>query len=169
MNVLAANWPRDDLHGTGLFGAPSADDNLQHAAAACREEGGVPAAQSLGGDGLIVFLGGIERHIADALDVSFDRRERTDIDAESAGYRRPHLVAVEDFAFDLARLDDVLGERLERGFSLQIKAETFHLAEQAALLVTHLGQPRRELIRAPLELRPIRLFVDIRPYSLHPM
>src|SRR5437667_7329 len=47
VNAFAAEGPRHHLHGACLFGAPSADRDLQHAASSRREERGMPVEQPL--------------------------------------------------------------------------------------------------------------------------
>src|ERR1700691_4561814 len=88
-------------------------------------------------------------------------RQGTDIHPKPQGDRRANLVAVENLALDLARLDDLLGQRLEGGFGLQLEAKAFHPAQKPTLLVADLGEAFRELFGIPLELRPLRPFVNI--------
>ena len=51
------------------------------------------------------FLGRVEHHLDDALDIAVSGRQRADIHPQPAGDRRAHLVAVELLAFDLAGLE----------------------------------------------------------------
>src|SRR5690606_12273233 len=42
VDPFAAEWARDDLHGSGLLAAPAADSDAQHAAAPRREQRRMP-------------------------------------------------------------------------------------------------------------------------------
>ena len=70
-----------------------------------------------------VVLGCIEHHLDHALDVAVGRNQATDIHAQPARDRGAHLIRVEDLAFDLAGLEDILGQRGEHGLVAQGKAE----------------------------------------------
>jgi hypothetical protein len=62
--------------------------------------------------------------------------------------REPHSVLVQDFAFDLAQLEDILRERCQNGLGAQAEPQRFHAPDQAALPVAD----RREMlgvIKAP--------------------
>ena len=105
----------------------------------------MPAEQAFLGERLVVFLGGVEHHLDDALDIAVGGREGADIHAEAAGDRGAHLILVEDFAFDLAGFEDVLGQGLEDGLRAELEAEPFHPADEPPLPVTH----GRKLVRQP--------------------
>jgi hypothetical protein len=48
--------------------------------------------------------------------MTFGRRQRTDIDTETARQRRANLIPVENLALDRARRGDFLGEGFKIGF-----------------------------------------------------
>ena len=121
VHALAADGTGDDLHRTCFFGAPVADSDLAHAAASGRKQRSVPSEQALGRERRIVFFRSVKDHFDDALDVAVGRSECADIHAETARKRRAHLILVEDFAFDLARLDHFLGERAQGRFGAQLE------------------------------------------------
>ena len=91
--------------------------------------------------GLLIFLGGVEHHLDDAVDMPVGRRQCPDIESETACERGAYLIDVEDFALDLARFQDVLGQRVQDGLLPQPEAEAFHPADKPALPVTHIGEP----------------------------
>jgi len=94
------------------------------------ETGGVPAEQSLCRQQRIIFFSGIEHHLDDALDVTIGRRERADIHPQPARERGAHLIAIEHLAFNLARLEHLLGQVVEARFGAQQEAERLHPAYQ---------------------------------------
>jgi len=61
--------------------------------------------------------------------------QRADAHAEPSRDRGPHLVLVQDFAFDLAGLEDILRERCQNGLGAQAEPQRFHAPDQAALPV----------------------------------
>ena len=87
VDALAADRPRDNLHGPGLVVTPCADGDPGHAAASRREQGRVPSEQAIGGKRLVVVSGGVEHHLDNALDVAVSRRQRSDVDPEPTGNR----------------------------------------------------------------------------------
>ncbi len=70
MNVLAAMGTGDDLHWSGSFVAPRADDDFSHAASPRWEERCVPAEQPILGEFILVLLGGVEHHLDHTLDAA---------------------------------------------------------------------------------------------------
>ena len=70
----------------------------------------MPAEQAFLRQGVLVFLGGVEHHLDDAFHMPVGGSQCPDIESETAGEGRAYLVDVEDFAFDLARFQDVLGQ-----------------------------------------------------------
>ena len=105
----------------------------------------MPGEQPLGRERLVVVARGVEHHFDDALDVAVRGLEGADVHAETAGDRGADLFGVELLAFDLAALEDVGGQGLQDGFLLKVEAECFHVADQAALPVTHGGERFGEL------------------------
>src|SRR5579871_170722 len=129
----------------------------------------MPAEQALGCKRLGVFFGRVEHHLDDALDVTVGRSEPADIHAEAARERGAHLTLVEDFALDLARLQDFLGERLKGRLSLQPEAKRLHPSDQAPLAVTDRGESVREAFMGPAKLGPAGQLVDVSEHSPHLM
>lgn len=76
----------------------------------------MPGEQSLFGQRIGIMLGRIQHHLYDAFDIPIHRCQRADIHAQSPGYGGIHLLAIEVFTPDLARLDDIFRQRLELGF-----------------------------------------------------
>ena len=122
----------------------------------------MPRKQPFFRQGLGVVPGGVERHLDDAVDVAVRRWKAADIQTEALCNRRAHLVGGEYFSLDLARLDDILGERAQRGFAAHLETQGFHPTEQFSLDVACarevLGEPGRIL----LEPRPFRALPDVR-------
>ena len=90
--------------------------------------------------GSSILLGRVEHHLDDAFDIAVGGRQRADVHAQPAGDRGAHLIRVEDLTFDLARLEDILGQGLEHGLAAQREAKRLHAADQPALPVTHGGK-----------------------------
>ena len=74
---------------------------------------------------------------------------------KAARDRGAHLVAVEHLAFDLARFQDILGQRLQHGFRPQLEAEAFHPADQTPLPVPDIDEARSDTRVVPAESRPV--------------
>src|SRR3546814_2227695 len=70
MDLLAADRPRNHLHRTRLFGTPGAHGDLGHAAAAGGKQRRVPGDPALVRPRLVIALGGVEDHFADALEIA---------------------------------------------------------------------------------------------------
>ena len=149
VNALAADGARDDLHRPVRVVAPAADADPAQAAVSGGKQGGVPGEQPFFGQGCRVVPGGVERHLDDAVDAAIRRRQCAGIQAEAACDRRAHPVGGEDFAFDLARLHDILGERAQRGLAAHLGTQGLHAAKQFPLVVAHaregFGEPGRIL------------------------
>src|SRR5262249_30279209 len=100
----------------------------------------VPGEQPLSRERLVIFLSGIEHHLDHALDISVGWRESARIYAEPPGDRRTHLLLIEDFALDFARLDHVFSHRVQPGFSPQGEAERLHATDESSLPMADLPQ-----------------------------
>ena len=111
MDPLVPDGTGDNLHGAALVLRHAPTVICAHAAAPGREQGGMPGEQALVGQRLGVFLGGIEHHLDDALDVPVGRRQRADIHPQPARDRGSNLILFQDLALDLTGLDDLLGQR----------------------------------------------------------
>ncbi len=142
-----------------------ADPDFLHAAAPGWEQGGVPAEQAFLRQGGLVLLGGVKHHLDNAVHMPVGWRQCPDIEPEAAGEGGAYLVDVEDFAFDLARFQDVLGQGTQHRLLAEPEAESFHPANEPTLPVTH----RRELVRKPVlipvEPGPLVSLVDVHRYS----
>jgi hypothetical protein len=57
-------------------------------------------------------------------------------------------------------LQNFLGEGLQNGLGFELKAESFHPADQSSLAMANASEPRGDLIVAPAEYRPVAQFVD---------
>ena len=83
----------------------------------------MPAEQAFLGQRVLIFLGGVEHHLDNAVDMPVGGRQCPDIESESAGEGGAYLIDVEDFALDLARFQDVLGQGAEDGLLAEPEAE----------------------------------------------
>src|ERR1700751_4179308 len=90
----------------------------------------------------VVTLRRIEHHLDYAFNVPVRLSQAADVEPETARNRGAHLVAVECLAFDFTRFQNLLGQRVENGFRPQLKAETFHAADESTLLVPHIDETR---------------------------
>ena len=84
----------------------------------------MPAEQPFLRQGFLVFLGGVEHHLDNAVNMAVGGRQCPDIESESAGEGRAYLIDVEDFAFDLARFQDVLGQGDQDRLFAQAEAQS---------------------------------------------
>ena len=170
VNPFAAKGPGDHLHGACLLSAPSADSDFLHAGPPGRKKSGVPVEKPLGGQGLIVFLGGVEHQFDHPVNVPFGRSKGADVHPKSPGDRRADLVTVEDLALNLTRFDDFLGQRLKGRFRLQLEAKAFHPAQKPTLLVARPGREfPRAFRRTPLGTRATPVFHEYKPWLFHPL
>lgn len=111
MDLLAADRPRDNLQRAAAVVALLSNGDFVKPAPAGREERRMPTEQPVGCQWLSVVGGRIEYHLDHALDIAVSRCQPGDFDAEVPCYRGSDLVAIEFFAFDLARADHVLRQR----------------------------------------------------------
>ena len=167
MHALPAQWARHHLHGAGAIVAPAADLDPRHAAVTSGKQRGVPPEQTIFGQRFRVFLRGVENHVDDPVDMTVRRRKPTNVQPETARQRRTDLIAIENLAFDLTGLDDLFGERLQRGLVAQPQPQRLHAANQPALLVAHRRERRDEVFLAPAKPGPVLVLVDIPRHSPH--
>ena len=161
MHFLAAYRARDNLHRTCAVIAPRSDDDLAHAAASGRKQRRVPREKPLFGQGLQVAARRVEHHFDNALDIAIGGNQPADVHAEPPGDRRADLIGRELLSLDLARSDDVLGQRAKVRLAAQLEPEPLHLSEQAAVFAGHLGEQLPEHPVVPVHGRPPRVFPDI--------
>jgi hypothetical protein len=109
-----------------------------------------------------IVLGRVEHHLDDALDSSVHRRKRSDVHAEPPRNRGADLLAIESLAFDLARLQNLFGQRLQGGLRAERKAEAFHSTNQPPLVMPNRRQRHGEGLLAPSKAGPISKLMDIR-------
>ena len=121
----------------------------------------MPAQQPLLGQRRLEALGRVQQHLHHPLHGPVRRRQRPDVHAQAPGQGGTHLLPVERLAFDQARLQDVLGERLEDGLVLQGEAEAFHTPDEPALAVAEGGQRIGKGFRVPAHPGPSLALVDI--------
>jgi hypothetical protein len=93
----------------------------------------------------------VEHHFNDTLHLAAGRLERADIHAKTARDRGAHLFGVQGLALNLAAVQHVFGEGSQDGFLPQGKAEPFHAADEAALLVTECRQGFGETVPIPMK------------------
>lgn len=85
-------------------------------------------------------LGGVEHHVHDAVHVPVRWRQGANVDAQAACHGGAHRVGVEQFAFDLAGLENILGQRAQHRLLTQAEAQVVHAPEQPTLGLMHLRQ-----------------------------
>jgi hypothetical protein len=112
-------------------------------------------------------MGGVEHHLDDAVDMPVGGRQRPDIQPQAACEGRAYLVDVEDLSLDLARFQDILGQRVVDSLLAELEAEGFHPADEPALPVPNRGEWVRQGDLVPVKPGPIALFVDEHDYSPH--
>ena len=95
----------------------------------------MPAEQALISQWLVEFLGGVERHLDDALDIPVDRRQCPGLHPEAARYRGSDFILVEDFTLNFAGLENVFRQGFEDGVFSQGKPKRMHAANQPPLPV----------------------------------
>src|SRR5262249_48184894 len=110
---------------------------------------------------LVILLGGVERHFDDALHLTVCRGQRADLDAEPPCDGRTHLSLLEDLAFDFARLDHLLGQRLQHCLAAQGEDEGFHPPNEPPLAVPERGQRAAQGPVIPMEFWPIGELIDV--------
>ena len=125
----------------------------------------MPAEQAFLRQWILIFLGGVEHHLDDAVDIPIGRRHGPDIESQASSEGGAHLVDVEDLSLDLARFHDVLSQRVEDGLLAEPEAERLHPADQPALPVPHRTELLRKSFLIPVEPGPILSLVDVQRYS----
>src|ERR1035441_9350130 len=83
----------------------------------------------------------ISLHLTHPLAFRVGGGNAADIHSQTARDGGAHLLPIEHFAFNLARLQHVLRQGLENGFSPELKTQRLHAPDQASLSMTHFGQP----------------------------
>ena len=73
----------------------------------------MPGKQTFLGQRIGKMPGGIEHHFNNPLDMPVNRYKSADIESQSAGDRRPHLVFIQLFTFDFAGFENILGQSLK--------------------------------------------------------
>ena len=66
--------------------------------------------------------------------------ESSNVQSKPTSYGGSDLVRIEQFAFDLARLDDIFCKGSEMSFISQVEAQGLHLALQAPLFMGYCGK-----------------------------
>ena len=80
-----------------------------------------------------MIASGIQHHIDHTIDVAVSGHQATYIQAEPPCERGSHLLAVQ-LLLDNVGLDHVFGQGPQMSFVAQLKAQSLHLPQQAALL-----------------------------------
>jgi hypothetical protein len=154
VHMLASDGTRHYAHRTRRIVAPDP-------APPRRKKRRVPVEESLRGQRLFVIARGIQHHLHHALDVPVGWRQSADVDSQLPLNRRPDLVRIQSFAFDLTRLNDFRSQGLQHCVLLKRKPERFHSPEQPALLVPYGNQRVGQLRGIPPEIRPIGQLMDV--------
>lgn len=80
---------------------------------------------------------------------------------QPAGDGRAHLLTIEVFALDLARLDDNFREGLKHRYRPKIEAETLHTAQETPTPVTHRSQFMGDGIFIPMEAGSVFMLMNV--------
>lgn len=151
----------DHLHRAVGIIAPAANGNGRHAGVTGREQGGMPAVQALGAQGLGAAGGGVEHHVHHALGVAIDGGQRADVHAQTSGDGRAHGCRVQRFALDGAGPDHVLGQCGQAGLGAQRQTGIGQPAQQQTLRAADLGQRPAQRLQVIAPMGPLRLLPDI--------
>ena len=100
-------------------------------------------------------------------DIAVHWGERPDIHAKPPRDRGADLRAIEPFALDFARFQDIFCQGLEVGLFPKLEAKPLHATAEASLVVAQGRQPHFELLVVPFEPRPIWKLVNICWHSRH--
>jgi hypothetical protein len=95
--------------------------------------------------------------------------QSADLHAQPSRDRGSHLVLVQDFAFDLAGLEDILRKRCQNGLGAQVEPQRFHAAGQTALPVTDRREMPSRQVLVPPEAWPFLQFMYVSCHSPHLM
>ncbi|GAA0644684.1 hypothetical protein GCM10009101_17020 [Brevundimonas lenta] len=125
-----------------------------HAATTGGEEGGVPTKEPVVGERLVVALSGVEHHLDDAFDVPVCRNETANVHPQATGDGGANLVLIEDFAFNLAGFEDVLGEGFKNRLCPELETQSRHSTGEPALPTSNCGKRFGQAFRIPSERRP---------------
>jgi hypothetical protein len=79
------------------------------------------------------------------------------------------LVLVQDFAFDLAGLEDILRKRCQNGLGAQVEPQRFHAPDQAALPVADWREMLSPYALVPPKSWPFLQFMYVSCHSTHLM
>src|SRR5579872_844717 len=129
----------------------------------------MPSEKALARQRLSKILAGIEDHFNNTLDVAVRRTEPGDIHSQPPSKGGAHVIRIEGFPLDLARLDHFLRQRAERGLGAKLEPKPLHSAEQPPLQVAHRRQRLREALSVPAKPGPILQFVYVTRQSPHSM
>ena len=121
----------------------------------------MPVEQPLGVQGFVVAPSRVQHHLNDTLHVPVPLTHAADVHTETPRDRGSDLTRVEFVPLDVAALDDVLDQRAEHRFALQIEAEGLHAADEATLPVPDVGQHVGHYLVIPVKARPVGPFVDV--------
>ena len=159
MDPFPSQSPRDHLHGSQGIVAPLGDTDPVEAAAPRGEERAMPTEQPLLRQGLLAMLKRVQDEVDHPFHVPPEGDRGGDLDAQPVGDRGTHLLVVQNFTFDLGRLDHVLGQILQRRLRERGESKRIQPAQKPPLKVAQPSQRRDQLLAFAGELRPIRLLV----------
>ncbi len=103
------------MHRHGGVVAPRTDAHARDGAVPCGEQGGVPAEQALGRQGLFAVAGGVQPQVHHAVHMPVGRSQRANVYAQSARDDGAHGLQIESLAVNLAGFDDVLRAHQQGG------------------------------------------------------
>ena len=169
MDTFLSHRPRDHLHRAFRIFAPGPYPDLRYPVMAGREQGRVPCEETPARQRLGVTLRRFQHHLDHAFDMPVRRGEPADIDPQVARGRGTHLIAVKRLALDFARLQDILGQRVENSFRPQLKAKAINATDETPLPVPDIDKARSNPGAISAESRPSPVLVDmgLRFYSSH--
>src|SRR5260370_6284898 len=126
VNTFFAHRPRDHLHWISAVISPGSDPNAPHAAASCREQGGMPREQPVRSKRLIVVTRGVQHHFNNSLHVPIHGFKAPNVYAETTRDRGTDLLCVQLFPLDFAAFEHVLRKGEQHGFLTQLETHGMH-------------------------------------------
>ena len=161
MHLLPPQRSRHDLHRSAGIIAPAGDVDLGQARVTGRKQRRMPGEQAFPRYRRMAIRRRIQHHLDDALDVAIDRRQRTNVYAQTAGDAGTYGGNVQLLALDLAGLDDILREHHKTCPIAQHSANVGQPPNQHTLRPAHLGHRPGQGGQVAAPLRPVRSMPDV--------
>ena len=120
----------------------------------------MPRTQTFRRKWLVIVAGRVKRHFNATLNIPVRAGQATDIHAETACERRPHLLPIQLFAFDFTGFDHVLRKGAQNCFLPKLKPQRFHTPQKTALSIPNGGKPIPQAFAIPAKAGPVFPSVD---------